>query len=102
MRISKYEEKIKDDNDVSDIISKIAKDELFIDTLETRMRDCLDFYDVSVRGVKKALLKAFILGFGEICFVDEDGKIKIYSEAMSKDFVRQALIHILDNGEIVK
>ena len=62
MRISKYEEKIKDDKDVLGIFSKIAKEELFIETLEQRFRDRLDFYDVSVWSVKKALKRAFVEG----------------------------------------
>ena len=37
----------------------IAKEELFIDTLEVRGRDGLDFHDVSVTGIKKALQRAF-------------------------------------------
>lgn len=40
----------------------IAKEELFIETLETRYSDRLDFHDVSVWGVKKALELAFELG----------------------------------------
>lgn len=54
--------KIEDRKDVQKTIAKIAKEELFIDTLETRMRDCLDFHDVHVVGVKEALLKAFKAG----------------------------------------
>jgi len=43
-------------------IEKIAKDEFFIETLETRNSDQLDFYDISVWSVKKALERAYELG----------------------------------------
>ena len=41
-------------------------------------------------------------GFGEICFVQNDGKIEIHAETLSKDFVRQALEHMLNNAELVE
>jgi hypothetical protein len=37
-------------------------DHLFIETLQTRHRDSLDFHDVSVWGVKSALQAAFDAG----------------------------------------
>lgn len=43
-------------------LEEIAKEELFIETLERRYSDGLDFHDVSVWGVKKALELAFELG----------------------------------------
>lgn len=46
-------------------LEEIAREELFIETLETRMSDRLDFHDVSVWGVKKALELAFELGKAE-------------------------------------
>lgn len=46
-------------------LEKIAEEQLFIDTLETRMSDRLDFHDVSVWGVKEALRLAFELGKAE-------------------------------------
>jgi len=46
-------------------LEKIAKEELFIETLKTRNSDALDFHDVSVWGVKKALKLAFELGRSE-------------------------------------
>ena len=46
-------------------LEEIAKDQLFIETLETRMSDGLDFHDVSVWGVKEALKLAFELGKAE-------------------------------------
>jgi len=43
-------------------IREIAKRELFIETLERRMRDSLDFHDVSVWGVEAALMAAYEAG----------------------------------------
>ncbi len=40
----------------------IAREHLFIETLETRHSDSLDFHDVSVWGVKAALEAAFEAG----------------------------------------
>lgn len=44
------------------LFRQIALDHLFIDTLETRHSDCLDFHEVSVWGIKSALLAAFDAG----------------------------------------
>jgi len=44
------------------IINQIAAQHLNIQTLETRKRDCLDFHDVSVWGVKDALEAAYEAG----------------------------------------
>lgn len=49
-------------DDEEKTLEKIAKDELDIETLETRKKDILDFHDVSVWGVKKALELAFEAG----------------------------------------
>lgn len=46
-------------------LEKIAREELFMETLETRMSDRLDFNEVSVWGVKRALELAFELGKAE-------------------------------------
>ncbi len=46
-------------------LEEIAKEQLFIETLETRMSDGLDFHDVSVWRVKEALRLAFELGKAE-------------------------------------
>ena len=43
-------------------MQQIALDHLFIETLETRNRDRLDFHDVSVWGVKSALMAAYQAG----------------------------------------
>ena len=43
-------------------LQKIALDHLFIETLETRSSDSLDFHDVSVWAIKTALQAAFKAG----------------------------------------
>ena len=43
-------------------LEKIAKDVLFVETLETRNSNGIDFYDISVWGLKEALLHAYKLG----------------------------------------
>ena len=48
-----------DEKSTEQIIQKIAADHLFIDTLETRNADSLDFHEVSVWGIKSALQAAF-------------------------------------------
>jgi hypothetical protein len=52
-------EKTRDEKSTEQIIQKIAADHLFIDTLETRNADSLDFREVSVWGIKNALQAAF-------------------------------------------
>lgn len=44
------------------LLESIALDHLFIETLQTRHRDSLDFHDVSVWAVKSALQAAFDAG----------------------------------------
>ena len=44
------------------LLTRIAQEHLFIDTLETRNSDSMDFHDVSVWGVKEALLAAYQAG----------------------------------------
>jgi hypothetical protein len=46
-------------------LEAIAKEALFIETLETRNSDELDFHEVSVWGIKKALERAYELGRDE-------------------------------------
>lgn len=45
-----------------DLLEKIAREHLFIQTLETQMSDRLDFHEVSVWGIKNALQAAFEAG----------------------------------------
>ena len=44
------------------LLTQIAQKHLFIETLETRKSDSLDFHDVSVWGVKEALFAAYQAG----------------------------------------
>ena len=44
------------------LIAEIARKELFIETLEERNSDRLDFHDVGVAGVKRALEAAYFAG----------------------------------------
>ena len=52
----------KKNQTTEEIFTNIAKEFLFIETLETRNLDRLDFHDVSVWGVKAALEAAYNLG----------------------------------------
>ncbi len=45
------------------LFAKIAQEHLDIDTLETRGRDRLDFHDLHVAGIVKALQAAYDAGF---------------------------------------
>ena len=44
------------------LLESIALDHLFIETLETRNSDRMDFHEVSVWGVKSALMAAYQAG----------------------------------------
>ena len=44
------------------LFQRIALDHLFVETLETRNSDRLDFHEVSVLGIKTALQAAFDAG----------------------------------------
>ena len=48
--------------DFNRLLEKIAKDNNGLETLETRKSDDLDFHDVAVWSIKKALQDAFIAG----------------------------------------
>ena len=50
------------DKALENLLQQIALDHLFIDTLETRNSDRLDFHEVSVWGVKSALMAAYEAG----------------------------------------
>lgn len=52
----------KTDKAMENLLQQIALDHLFIDTLETRNSDRLDFHEVSVWGVKSALIAAYEAG----------------------------------------
>jgi len=53
---------VKNEKYTEQIIQKIAAEHLFIDTLETRNADSLDFHEVSVWSIKSALQAAFDAG----------------------------------------
>ncbi|MBU2763801.1 DUF6900 domain-containing protein [Acidithiobacillus caldus] len=50
------------EKDIDRQLQQIALDHLFIDTLETRNSDRLDFHEVSVWAVKSALVAAYQAG----------------------------------------
>ena len=50
------------DKSLENLLQQIALDHLFIDNLETRNSDRLDFHEVSVWGVKSALMAAYEAG----------------------------------------
>ena len=47
---------------IDTLLTRIALDHLFVDTLETRKSGRLDFHEVSVWGIKSALEAAFKAG----------------------------------------
>lgn len=50
------------DKTLENLLQQIALDHLFIESLETRNSDRLDFHDVSVWAVKSALMAAYEAG----------------------------------------
>ena len=54
-------------NTLDQLFQQIALDHLFIDTLETRHSDRLDFHEVSVWAIKSALQAAFDAGRNTAC-----------------------------------
>ena len=52
----------QDDKALETLLEQIALNHLFIDTLQTRRGDSLDFHEVSVWGVKSALIAAYEAG----------------------------------------
>ena len=55
------------EQNVIDAFNRIALDHLFVETLETRHSDRLDFHEVSVWGIKSALQAAFDAGRHAAC-----------------------------------
>jgi len=49
-------------NNTDATLLAIAKEHLFVETLETRNSDSLDFHDVSAEGIRRALTAAFEAG----------------------------------------
>lgn len=50
----------------TELFAQIAREHLGIDTLEQRNRDCLDFHNVGVVGVQRALDAAYRAGQAEL------------------------------------
>ncbi|SEP27683.1 hypothetical protein SAMN04490248_1695 [Salinihabitans flavidus] len=48
--------------DTTQMFEAVAREHLFVETLETRNRDALDFTEVSVWGIRAALEAAFEAG----------------------------------------
>ena len=48
--------------ELNELLEQIAQQHLFINTLQTRSSDSLDFHDVSVWGIKAALEAAYEAG----------------------------------------
>lgn len=44
------------------LLQRIAAEHLFVETLETRNSDRLDFYELSVWGIRQALIDAYEAG----------------------------------------
>jgi hypothetical protein len=53
---------MKQNKDLNKLLKQIAKEHLFIETLEAQHSDRLDFHDVSVWAVKSALEAAYAAG----------------------------------------
>lgn len=60
----------------------IAQKTLGIETLDTRMSDRLDFHEVGVAGLKRALEQAFIAGM--LAEVNRDLDVETYIAAMNE------------------
>lgn len=52
----------KQEAQMIEIVTRIAQEELYVETLDRRWSDSLDFYDVSVWSLKEALEKAYQAG----------------------------------------
>ncbi len=53
---------MKQNKDLNKLLEQIAKEHLFIETLETQHRDRLDFHEVAVWSIKGALEAAYAAG----------------------------------------
>ncbi len=53
---------MKQNKDLNKLLAQIAKEHLFIETLETQNSDRLDFHDVAVWCIKSALEAAYATG----------------------------------------
>jgi len=57
---------------IKDTIERLARDHLGVETLETRGRDQLDFHSVSVEGIRRALVAAYLAGVEECAEAEQD------------------------------
>lgn len=62
MKATNKKRRTKNEQTVDPLLAAIAKENLRIDTLDTRNRDSLDFYDVAVWSLKAALEAAYRAG----------------------------------------
>ena len=53
---------MKQNKDLNKLFTQIAKEHLFIETLETQHSDRLDFHDVAVWAIKSAMEAAYAAG----------------------------------------
>jgi hypothetical protein len=53
---------MKQNKDLNKLLAQIAKEHLFIETLETQHSDRLDFHDVAVWAIKSAMEAAYAAG----------------------------------------
>lgn len=53
---------MKQKKDLNKLLAQIAKEHMFIETLETQHSDRLDFHDVAVWSIKSALEAAYAAG----------------------------------------
>lgn len=56
---------MKQNKDLNKLLAQIAKEHLFIETLEAQNSDRLDFHDVAVWSIKSALEAAYAAGIAE-------------------------------------
>ena len=53
---------MKQNKDLNKLLAQIAKEHLFIETLETQHSDRSDFHDVAVWSIKSAMEAAYVAG----------------------------------------
>ena len=53
---------MKQNKDLNKLLAQIAKEHLFIETLETQHSDRLDFHDVAVWSIRNSLAEAYAAG----------------------------------------
>jgi hypothetical protein len=59
------EKPMKSSQSIDQLFNRIANEHLYIETLETQHRDRLDFHEVAVWGIKRALAAAYAEGLAE-------------------------------------